>query len=67
MCFDEVLKEFGFIKNVEEPCVYKNVSGSIVVFLILYMDDILLIRNNIPMMEVVKSSLRMSFSMNDLG
>jgi hypothetical protein len=62
-----VLKEVGFIKNVEEPRVYKNVSGNIVVFLILYMDDILMIGNNIPMMEVVKSSLRMSFSMNDLG
>jgi hypothetical protein len=30
-------------------------------------DDILLIGNNIPMMETVKSSLRKSFSMEDLG
>jgi hypothetical protein len=30
-------------------------------------DDILLIRNDIPMMETVKSSLRKSFLMNDLG
>jgi hypothetical protein len=30
-------------------------------------DDILLIRNDIPMVEVVKSSLRKSFSMKDLG
>jgi hypothetical protein len=65
--FDEVVKEFGFIKNIEEPCVYKKVSGSAVVFLVLYVDDILLMGNNIPMMEVVKSSLRKSFSMKDLG
>ncbi|KAJ8752227.1 hypothetical protein K2173_003863 [Erythroxylum novogranatense] len=26
--FDETIKEFGFIKNVDEPCVYKKVSGS---------------------------------------
>jgi hypothetical protein len=65
--FDEVVKEFDFIKNVEESCVYKKVSGSAVVFLVLYVDDILLIGNNIPMMEVVKSSLRKSFSMKDLG
>jgi hypothetical protein len=65
--FDEVVKWFGFIKNVEEPCVYKKVSGSTVVFLVLYVDDILLIGNDIPMMEVVKSSLRKSFSMKDLG
>jgi hypothetical protein len=30
-------------------------------------DDILLIRNNIPMMESIKSSLRQSFSMKGLG
>jgi hypothetical protein len=66
MCFDEVVKGFDFIKNVEEPCVYKKVSRSAVVFLILYVDDILLIRNDIPMMEAVKSSLIKSFSMKDL-
>jgi hypothetical protein len=55
-----VVKRFGFIKNVEEPCVYKKVSGSVVVFLVLYVDDILLIGNDIPMMEVIKSSLRVS-------
>jgi hypothetical protein len=61
MCFDEVVKEFGFINNIEEYCVYKKVSGSAIVFLVLYVDDILLIRNDIPMLEVVKSSLRKSF------
>jgi hypothetical protein len=65
--FDKVIKGFGFIKNVEEPCVYKKVSGSAVVFLVLYVDDILLIGNDISMMEAVKSSLRKSFSMKDLG
>jgi hypothetical protein len=65
--FDEVVKGFGFIKNVEESCAYKKVSGSTVVFLVLYMHDILFIRNDIPMMKVVKFSLRKSFSMKDLG
>jgi len=65
--FDEVVKGFGFIKNKEEACVYKKVSGSSVVFLILYVDDILLIGNNIPMLESVKTSLKNSFSMKDLG
>jgi hypothetical protein len=45
----------------------KKVSGSTIVFLALYVDDILLIENHIPMMEVVKTSLRKSFSMKDLG
>jgi hypothetical protein len=62
-----VVKGFGFIKDVEEPCVYKKVSGSAIVFLVLYVDDILLIRNDIPMIEAIKSSLRKSFLMKDLG
>ena len=67
ICFDEVVKGFGFIKNEEEACVYKKESGSYVAFLILYVDDILLIGNNIPMLESVKTSLKNSFSMKDLG
>jgi hypothetical protein len=59
--FDEVIKGFGFIKNEEEPCVYKRTSGSALVFLVLYVDDILLIGNNIPMLDAVKSSLQKSF------
>jgi hypothetical protein len=65
MHFDVVVKGFGFIKNVEEPCVYKKVSGA--VFLVLYVDDVLLIRTAIQMMDAVKSSLRKSFLMKDLG
>jgi hypothetical protein len=56
-----VVKEFGFIKNVEEPCVYKKVSGSVVVFLVLYVDDILVIGNDFPMMEVIKSFIKKEF------
>ena len=36
--FDEAVKEFSFLKNEDEPCVYKKASGSIVVFLVLYVD-----------------------------
>jgi hypothetical protein len=64
--FDEVVKGFGFIKN-EEPCVYKRASGSALVFLVLYVDDILMIGNCIPMLEAIKTSLKRSFSMKDLG
>jgi len=36
-------------------------------FLVLYVYDILLIGNDIPMLEAIKTSLRKSFSMKDLG
>ena len=44
--FDEIIKTYGFIQNVDEPCVYKLINGNSVVFLILYVDDILLIGKN---------------------
>nr|AAL83352.1 Putative polyprotein [Oryza sativa Japonica Group]AAN04499.1 Putative polyprotein [Oryza sativa Japonica Group]AAP51930.1 retrotransposon protein, putative, Ty1-copia subclass [Oryza sativa Japonica Group] len=65
--FDEVVKALGFVKNEEEPRVYKKISGNALVFLILYVDDILLIGNDIPMLESVKTSLKNSFSVKDLG
>ena len=45
--FDEVVKLFGFIKTDHDSCLYKNFSGSKVNFLILYVDDILLIGNDV--------------------
>ena len=55
--FDETVKEFGFIQNEDEPCVYKKVSGSNVIFLVLYVDDILLIGNDVPFLQTVKTWL----------
>ena len=65
--FDEVVRSYGFIKNTEESCVYKKVSGSAIVFLILYVDDILLIGNDVTFLNEVKESLKRSFSMKDFG
>ena len=51
--FNHVIKIFDFIKN-EEPCVYKKISESTVTFFVLYVDDILLIGNDIPMLTSIK-------------
>ncbi|KAJ9557532.1 hypothetical protein OSB04_012146 [Centaurea solstitialis] len=65
--FDERIKEFGFTKSVFEPCVYTKFSGSIVTFLVLYVDDILLIGNDVPTLQSVKAWLSRCFQMKDLG
>ncbi|KAJ9536490.1 hypothetical protein OSB04_un000327 [Centaurea solstitialis] len=64
--FDERIKEFGFTKSEFELCVYTKFSGSIVTFLVLYVDDILLIGNNVPTLQSVKSWLSKCFQMKDL-
>ncbi|GJY44789.1 retrotransposon protein, putative, ty1-copia subclass [Tanacetum coccineum] len=65
--FDEEIKNFRFTQNRDESCVYRKASGSNVVFLILYVDDILIMGNNIPRLKEVKAYLRKCFSMKDLG
>ncbi|CAM8954553.1 unnamed protein product [Rhodiola kirilowii] len=65
--FDEKIKEFGFIRCEEDPCVYKKFSENKVAFLVLYVDGILFIGNDIPVLESVKEWLKKCFSMKDLG
>ena len=65
--FDSVITTFGFIQTFGEACIYKKVSGSSVAFLILYVDDILLIGNDIEFLDSIKGYLNKSFSMKDLG
>ena len=55
--FDEKIEEFCFLKNEDETRIYKKkVSKNIIVFLILYVDDILITRNDIPILEDVRLS-----------
>ena len=65
--FDEMIKTFGFEQNVDESCVYKYIKETKVVFLMLYIDDILLIGNDIGLLSGVKKWLVEKFQMKDLG
>nr|GEZ98649.1 putative retrotransposon protein [Tanacetum cinerariifolium] len=65
--FDDEIKKFGFIQNRDEPCVYQKASGNNITFLILYVDDILIMGNSIPMLQSLKTYLGKCFAMNDLG
>ena len=47
--------------------MYKKVSGSAVVFLVLYVDDILLIGNDVLVLQYVKIWLSKNFSIKVLG
>ena len=52
--FNKTIEKFDFVRCEEEPCVYKKVSRSVIIFLVLYVDDILLIGNDIPTMQSTK-------------
>ena len=65
--FDVVIKTYGFIQTFGEVYIYNKVSGSTVAFEILYVDDILLIGNDIEILDSMKGYLNKSFSKQDLG
>ena len=47
--------------------MYKNVQESMAVFMILYVDDILLIGNDVRLLSLVKIWFSTQFQMKDLG
>ncbi|KAL0394438.1 UNVERIFIED_CONTAM: hypothetical protein Slati_4410000 [Sesamum latifolium] len=59
--FDEVIRGYDFIKNDCDPCIYKKISGSSVAYLVLYVDDILLIGNDVKMLRDIKAWLSTQF------
>ena len=65
--FDHSINSFGFVQSLNEPCVYKKCSSNVVVFLVLYVDDILLIENDVGTLSSVKVWLSAQFDMKDLG
>nr|GFB88186.1 hypothetical protein [Tanacetum cinerariifolium] len=60
-------EKFGFTQNRDEPWGYLKASGRNVTFLILYVDDILIMGNNIPMLQDIKSYIGRCFAMKVLG
>nr|GFA37520.1 hypothetical protein [Tanacetum cinerariifolium] len=65
--FDEEIKKFRFTQNLDEPCIYQKASGINVTFLILYVDDIIIMGNHIPSLQSVKTYLGKCFVMKELG
>ena len=65
--FDQAIKSFGFEQNLDEPCVYKRHRDKVVMLLVLYVDDILLVGNDVGVMSSVKIWLSSQFDMKDLG
>ncbi|KAK0607860.1 hypothetical protein LWI29_021656 [Acer saccharum] len=64
--FHQVIVSFGFEINVVDNCVYHKFSGSKHIFLVLYVDDILLATNDIGMLHETKIFLSKNFETKDL-
>jgi hypothetical protein len=65
--FHEVIKQFGFIKNKMDNCIYIKIKGSMFIILVLYVDDILLASSDKNLLHETKEFLSSNFGMKDLG
>ena len=65
--FHDVVTSLGFEENTVDSCIYLKVSGRKFIFLILYVDDILLASNDLGLLMDVKIMLSQNFDMKDLG
>ena len=53
--FDRCIKSYDFVRNEEKQCIHKWVIGSMIVFLVLFVDDVLLIGNKITALQGIRS------------
>lgn len=65
--FDKVVTDFGFEENKLDECIYCKVCGSSLIFLILYVDVILLVSNSVALLKSTKDFLQKNFDMKDMG
>ena len=65
--FDTYIRGLGFTRSKEDHCVYFKLIGDCVIYLVLYVDDMLLIGNDKKIIQDLKTQLFSKFYIKDLG
>jgi hypothetical protein len=65
--FDTYILGLGFSRSKVDHCVYSKLVGDHFIYVVLYVDDMLLIGNNKEIIKDVKTQLSSKFDMKDLG
>jgi hypothetical protein len=65
--FDTYMLGLGFTRSKEDHSVYFKLIGDHFIYLVLYVDDMLLIENNKEIIQDVKNQLSSKFDMKDIG
>jgi hypothetical protein len=65
--FDETIRSFGFTEDEEDNCIYAKFKSGKFIFLILYVDDILLASSDVSLLLENKRFLSSNFDMKELG
>jgi hypothetical protein len=64
--FDTYILSLGFVRSKDDHCVYSKEEGDHFIYVSLYVDDMLLVRNNMDAIKEVKMQLSFKFDMKDL-
>eukprot|EP00253_Pinus_taeda_P035489 PITA_35489 len=65
--FDTSIQGFGFTRRNADHCVYFKLIGERVIYLVLCVDDMLLVGNDKEIIQDLKTQLSSKFDMKDLG
>ena len=65
--FDTFIRGLGFTRRKTDHCVYYKLIGDRVNYLVVYVDDMLLVGNDKEIIQNLKTQLSSKFNMKDLG
>ena len=65
--FHTIITSFGFVMNPADKCIYHKFRGSKYIFLVLYVDNMLLATNDLNLLRDTKKFLSNNFEMKNLG
>ncbi|KAL7304707.1 hypothetical protein TKK_0002948 [Trichogramma kaykai] len=66
-CLDKLLINLGFVKNNIDYCLYIMVREKETVYLLTYVDDLLICSKNKELIKLIKIRLSEKFKMKDMG
>ena len=67
MKFNKTIRNFEFKENKKDNCIYAKFKNRKFIFLILYVDDILLASSDVDLLLETKKFLSLKFYIKDLG
>lgn len=65
--FHQFITRIGFKRCASDYCLYTKFENDIRCFILLYVDDLLIVCDDLTMINVVKSLLAKEFEMTDIG